>query len=129
MHISHGGVPVPGTPQKPVLASNGKSVDVRHPSSIPSRNTPPVPVLPWYRGANQRQGDAVNYVVRVHCCGPSWVVFVPAFGCSCLVEDKRGIEAAARELIQRQSTHVPGFGIDLALGRVIECLGDAKTVV
>src|SRR5690606_10988665 len=44
-------------------------------------------------------GAVIDFYVKVHCCGPRWLVHVPAVDRWTVVADKRDIEATARRMI------------------------------
>jgi hypothetical protein len=60
-----------------------------------------------------------RYLVKVHCCGVRWIVYVAAVESWTLVKDKKAIRPAAAQMISAR-TNVPrdSFGMDLAEGRV-----------
>ncbi|MBF6414555.1 hypothetical protein [Nocardia cyriacigeorgica] len=62
----------------------------------------------------------MRFLVKVHCCGPNWLVRVPAFGVSRVVTDKRVIEEAARELIAACGAAPAVFDVELDVGRFID---------
>ncbi|HLS79326.1 MAG TPA: hypothetical protein VK083_21300 [Nocardia sp.] len=62
----------------------------------------------------------LRYYVKVHCCGPEWLVHVPAVDRWTVTSDKRSIEATARELIaDLTGKNADSFTIDLVAGRAI----------
>lgn len=62
----------------------------------------------------------LRYYVKVHCCGPEWLVHVPAVDRWTLTGDKRSIEATAQELIADVTgKEVESFTVDLVAGRAI----------
>lgn len=62
----------------------------------------------------------MRFLVKVSCCGPQWLVYVPAFGVTRIVQEKNRIRAEASEMIIQCGAAPDEFEIDLVLGRVIE---------
>lgn len=77
-------------------------------------SSPPPPGKP----ADER--ERVRFLVKVSCCGSLWFLYAPAFGTSRMVADKRKIREAAHEMIAQCGAAPAKFGVDLALGRVVD---------
>lgn len=61
-----------------------------------------------------------RYYVKVHCCGPEWLVHVPAVDRWTVTGDKRSIESTAQELIADMTgARIDSFSVDLVMGRAI----------
>ncbi len=59
------------------------------------------------------------YVASVHCCGPRWVVYVPALEGWVLTYARDTIRAVARQMITAMTGDGPeSFELDLAEGQV-----------
>ncbi|PFX00454.1 hypothetical protein CJ469_04274 [Nocardia farcinica] len=66
-----------------------------------------------------------RYYVKVHCCGPEWLVHVPAVDRWTVTGDKRAIEATARSLIADVTRTSAGeFDVDLVAGRALGSAGE-----
>ncbi|MEV5649546.1 hypothetical protein AB0L57_14960 [Nocardia sp. NPDC052254] len=61
-----------------------------------------------------------HYLVSVHCCGPRWIVHVPAVGAWALGDSKRAIKLVARQLISSiTGVGAAEFELDLIHGRAV----------
>ncbi len=65
-----------------------------------------------------------HYRVTVHCCGPYWLIHVPAVDRWTVTGDKSAIRSTARQMIAAMTGHCDdSFELDLVAGRA---LGDAE---
>jgi len=61
-----------------------------------------------------------QYYVKVHCCGPQWLIHVPAVDRWTVTGDKSAIRATARRMIAATTGHgAHSFELDLVAGRAI----------
>src|SRR5690606_37438573 len=107
----------PEYPQLTASRANSCSLLVRtHDHFVPCFSAPGAEV-----GADPREETSVlRYYVKVHCCGPEWLVHVPAVDRWTVTGDKRSIEATAQELIADVTgKSAESFTIDLFAGRAI----------
>ncbi|WP_067859134.1 hypothetical protein [Nocardia shimofusensis] len=61
-----------------------------------------------------------QYYVKVHCCGPQWLIHVPAVDRWTVTGDKSAIRATARQMIAALTGHGgDAFELELVAGRAI----------
>ncbi|MGK8491614.1 hypothetical protein [Nocardia asiatica] len=61
-----------------------------------------------------------RYYVDVHCCGPRWLILVPALDRWTVTGDKSAIRSTARRMIAATTGHDDhSFELDLAAGRAL----------
>ncbi|MGK8506945.1 hypothetical protein ACRS5S_02450 [Nocardia asiatica] len=61
-----------------------------------------------------------RYYVDVHCCGPRWLIHVPALDRWTVTGDKSAIRSTARRMIAATTGHDDhSFELDLAAGRAL----------
>ncbi|WP_040795287.1 hypothetical protein [Nocardia higoensis] len=64
--------------------------------------------------------DVRQYYVKVHCCGPQWLIHVPAVDRWTVTGDKAAIRATARQMIAAMTGGGgSSFELDLVAGRAI----------
>ncbi|WP_280305082.1 hypothetical protein [Nocardia abscessus] len=73
--------------------------------------------------ASAQSAEAVTvrrYYVEVHCCGPRWLIHVPAVNRWTVTGDKSAIRFTARRMIAATIGHSDhSFDLDLAAGRAL----------
>ncbi|AXK85711.1 hypothetical protein IU436_16610 [Nocardia farcinica] len=61
-----------------------------------------------------------RYYVKVHCCGPHWLIHVPAVDRWTVTTDKKSIRSAARHMIAAATGRdATSFELDLVAGRAV----------
>lgn len=61
-----------------------------------------------------------RYYVKVHCCGPQWLIHVPAVDRWTVTGDKSAIRATARQMIAAMTGHADhSFELVLVAGRAV----------
>lgn len=62
----------------------------------------------------------MQFIVEVSCYGSKWLIYVPAFGVTRIVDEKAAIRDEARKAIAQCGAAPRVFDIALELGRVID---------
>ncbi len=61
-----------------------------------------------------------HYPIKVHCCGPAWLIHAPGLRLWTIANNRRSIEPIARAMVSDASrTPLNGFELDLSAGRVL----------
>ncbi|MEU6563151.1 hypothetical protein [Nocardia nova] len=66
-----------------------------------------------------------HYLVKVHCCGPNWLIHVPALELWTMANDRRKVTPTAQAMVaDATQTRLDEVQLDMAAGRVLGSVGE-----
>ncbi len=61
-----------------------------------------------------------HYLIKVHCCGPAWLIYAPALQLWTMANDRRKVFPTAQAMVSDATrTRLDDVRLDLSAGRVL----------